>query len=155
MKQIFSFSDGGHNILEITESIFVVWGRQNYLWSETTKFTKAYVSDSRWIRNEWSLYFHKRCRNTILRKHIYILYKVKICVTVGHREMWWPPAAKRDFCSSKDDVANGQGEFEGHSAQKSASDFKKSYDVICERSINKITYWAILNRIIDSMSLVS
>ena len=85
-------------------------------------------------------YIFTRGAETPYYVSIYILYKVKICVTVGHREMWWPPAAKRDFCSSKDDMANGQGEFEGHSAQKSASDFKKSYDVICERSINKITY---------------
>ena len=53
------------------------------------------------------------------------IYKVNIYEAFGHTELWWPPAVNRDFCSCKDVVANGQGKFEGHSAQNFAYDFKK------------------------------
>ena len=43
MKQRFTFADGSHNILEVTEIIFVAGGCQSYLWPETTEFTKAHL----------------------------------------------------------------------------------------------------------------
>ena len=119
MKRRLAFTDGSHNILEITESIFVAEGRQSFLWPEGTSFTKAHLS----VKSK-TMITRPPTRDAETPYYVSI-YKVNIYEAFGHTELWWPPAVNRDFCSSKDVVANGQGEFEGHSVQNFAYDFKK------------------------------
>ena len=118
MKRRLAFTDGSHNILEITESIFVAEGRQSFLWPEGISFTKAHLS----AKSKAMITRPTRDAET---PHYVSIYKVNIYEAFGHTELWWPPAVNRDFCSCKDVVANGQGEFEGHSVQNFAYDFKK------------------------------
>ena len=45
VKQRFTFADGSHNILEVTEIIFVAGGCQSYLWPETTELVSGQNND--------------------------------------------------------------------------------------------------------------
>ena len=66
MKQRFTFADGSHNILEVTESIYVAEGRQSLLWPEATKFTKAHVSVKSRTNGHYSLYFPQEIQTPLI-----------------------------------------------------------------------------------------
>ena len=99
MKRRLAFVDVSHNILEVTESIFVAGGRQSFMWPEGTRFTKAHLS----MKSKAMI---SRRPTIDAEKPYYVsIYKANIYEAFGHTELWWPPAVNRGFCSCKDVVA--------------------------------------------------
>ena len=88
----FTFVDGSHNILEVTESIFVAGGCQIYLWPEDKIFTNAHVLEKSRTNGYYSLYSPDPARDT---SYYVSIYNVKIYEAFGYTEPWWPLVANR------------------------------------------------------------